>query len=61
MAANPLHGFRVLDLTTFLSGPYAAMVLGQLGAEIVKVESPAGDPTRAVRSTTSYWTTFAPA
>lgn len=46
MTAQPLDGVRVLDLTTFLSGPYAAMVLGQLGAEVVKVESPTGDPTR---------------
>ena len=42
----PLSDVRVLDLTTFLSGPYACLVLGQLGAQIVKVEPPAGDPTR---------------
>ena len=46
MTAQPLEDVRVLDLTTFLSGPYAAMVLGQLGADVVKVESPTGDPTR---------------
>jgi crotonobetainyl-CoA:carnitine CoA-transferase CaiB-like acyl-CoA transferase len=42
----PLAGVRVLDLTTFLSGPYGCLVLAQLGAEIVKVEPPTGDPTR---------------
>jgi crotonobetainyl-CoA:carnitine CoA-transferase CaiB-like acyl-CoA transferase len=42
----PLADVRVLDLTTFLSGPYACLVLSQLGAQIVKVEPPTGDPTR---------------
>jgi crotonobetainyl-CoA:carnitine CoA-transferase CaiB-like acyl-CoA transferase len=42
-----LDGVRVLDLTTFLSGPIATRTLVQLGAEVVKVEPPSGDPTRA--------------
>jgi crotonobetainyl-CoA:carnitine CoA-transferase CaiB-like acyl-CoA transferase len=42
----PLDGVRVLDLTRNLAGPYAAMILGELGADVVKVESPAGDDTR---------------
>ena len=37
-----LHGIRLLDLTHMLSGPYAAMMLADLGAETIKVEPPKG-------------------
>jgi CoA:oxalate CoA-transferase len=46
----PLAGIKVLDLTTFLSGPYATQLLGDLGAEILKVEPPDGDSSRGIPS-----------
>jgi len=46
MSEGPLAGILVVDLTRALAGPHAGMMLGDLGARVIKVESPAGDDTR---------------
>lgn len=48
MSSSPLKGKRVIELGTMLAAPFATHILSQLGAEVIKVEPPAGDPTRAL-------------
>jgi crotonobetainyl-CoA:carnitine CoA-transferase CaiB-like acyl-CoA transferase len=45
-ATGPLTGLLVADFTRVLAGPYCAMLLGDLGATVVKIEGPDGDETR---------------
>ncbi|MDO5757980.1 MAG: CoA transferase [Rhodobacterales bacterium] len=43
----PLEGIRVLDVSQVMAGPFACMLLGDLGADVIKVEPPSGDQTRS--------------
>jgi crotonobetainyl-CoA:carnitine CoA-transferase CaiB-like acyl-CoA transferase len=44
--AGPLQGVRVVEISMFQQGPVAGMRLGDLGADVIKIETPSGDPAR---------------
>ncbi len=46
MEQGLLHGIRVIDLGQYIPGPFAAQILADLGADVVKVEPPEGEPMR---------------
>jgi crotonobetainyl-CoA:carnitine CoA-transferase CaiB-like acyl-CoA transferase len=46
--SGPLAGVRVIEISTMLMAPYATQILGDMGADVIKVESPDGDPVRGI-------------
>jgi len=57
---QPLTGVRVLDIATFLAGPFCGTIMGDFGADVIKVEQPkTGDPLRGFGTPTSCGDTFA--
>lgn len=48
---GPLHGIRIIDMTSVLMGPFASQALGDMGADVIKIEAPQGDLVRQLGPT----------
>jgi crotonobetainyl-CoA:carnitine CoA-transferase CaiB-like acyl-CoA transferase len=46
--AGPLSGVKIVDLSTVLMAPYATQIMGDMGADVIKIEAPTGDPIRGI-------------
>ena len=58
-AALPLRGIKVIDFSRVLAGPLCTMLLGDMGAEVIKIEDPRhGDDTRAWAPFVGGWSTY---
>ncbi|NCG18285.1 MAG: CoA transferase [Rhodobacterales bacterium] len=55
MPTSALQGLRLLDLSHMLAGPYCAMLLADLGMDVIKVEPPGGEPTRRLLAEDPQW------
>ncbi|MFT7599482.1 MAG: crotonobetainyl-CoA:carnitine CoA-transferase CaiB-like acyl-CoA transferase [Acidimicrobiales bacterium] len=54
-AESPLAGLRVIDLASFIAGPVVSRHLGMLGADVIKIEAPTGDPFRSIGPMFNSW------
>ena len=63
VVAGPLAGVTVLEIGSFIAGPFAGQLLGDYGAEVIKVEPPSGDPMRqwgiTIDGESLWWPTLA--
>ena len=57
--AGPLAGIRVIELGQYIAGPFAAKLLGDMGADVIKIEAPEGDPMRRWEGKEGYSPQFA--
>ena len=55
IVCGTLEGIRVVDLTTVIMGPWAAQMMGDMGADVIKVETPSGDISRDGPGVTKVW------
>lgn len=55
---EPLKGYKVIDLSRYVAGPYCAMLLGDMGADVIKIERPEGDDSRFMKPALGDMSTY---